>query len=491
MSRRVLSLKQLSIGAMLLFALVLAIALLLTDHESTHSSTIGDRMNAGELDTLAAEAPTDSGSYIPRDDLFGVQPLRMEEWEGIMAWRLEVKTDPGNRPPPCQPFGHVDWPDGTPAPLARIEMLTNERTGGVGGSQWVDTGIRTDDLGNYELPPQEICPLRLAAETIEPHPGRGEEHDPPDGVDGSFRIRRDILLEEACSVVGEVRGVNGERLSAEVSADPSHYLGQLFRGDDNAYLARHPETRGRYFAYGTQSDEEGRFTFESLYSGDWTIYADAEEYRPAFVELSWGDGEACPGHLIVELQSDQCWSIYVFDERGQPIGNAYNKVVATMRTDGNSLSSGEVVYTNGEGIAEVCNTTPRGSFVESTAPGYTWEGARFREGEPYLEVTLHPAGIIEASLPSEVPDHAQARVFTTHALRGKDEGACLIRDHTLRCDLIPAGEVALLLKVQGFEDWTNTVWMHARQTTYLGELDLVRIPGEPYRWQMNIEPWSL
>lgn len=432
-----------------------------------------------------------SGTYLPRDDLFGSEPIHVEWWDDVMAMRLEVMNDPAHRPPPCQPFGSVRWPDGSPVPRARIEMLTNKRTGVVGGSTWVDTGIGTDEQGDYELPPQEICPLRLAAETTDPRPGRGEEYDPPGEGDLPFRIRRDIVLEEACTVEGTVRSTTGEPLDAQVAADPSHYLGEMFRGVKNAYSARHPETRGRYFSYTTQSHEDGSFLFPSLLSGDWTIFADREGHRPAFVELHWDDDGACPDHAAIELEPDTCWTIFVHDEQGRPISGAYNSVVATMRTDRSSLSSGEVVYSDAEGLAEVCGTTPRGSFVESTAPGYTWEGTHFHDGDTLLDVLLHPAGVIEAHLPPSTPDDARVNARATHESQGRSESVCLIRSLHLRCETVPAGNIELQIKIGGYEAWTKAFTMPAGETVDLGELDLVPIPGEPYQQEWSIDPWSL
>ncbi len=474
--------------------LVLAVVVIVLGRSVTDRSSPASEGRPGpsvdDQTTLPADRSHSAG-HVPRDDLFGTEPFHTEWLDEVMAMRLRVMNDPANRPPPCQPFGSVRWADTTPAQRARIEILTNKRTGSVGGGTWIDTGIETDEQGDYELPPQDICPLRMAAATTRPRPGRGEEHDPPEEDELPFRIRRDIVLEEACSIRGEVRDVNGEPLVAQVAADPSHYLGDMLRGDPDAYSARHPETRGRYFSYTTNSDEDGSFALPSLLSGDWTIHADLDGYRPSFVELHWHDGGACPEPATIELEPDSCWSVFVHDEEGRPIPGAYVRVVATLRTDRSALSSGEVVHTDRDGLADVCNTTPLGSFVECTAEGYGWEGARLQQGETVLDVTLHPGGTLEALLPSDTPDDAHVEVLATHPQHGRDHLSCLLRSRYLRCDSVDAGSVIVRIKIGGFEAWEGAVTITGGETAYLGPQDLVPIPGEAHQRDWDIDPWSL
>ena len=128
--------------------LVLAVVVIVLGRSVTDRSSPASEGRPGpsvdDQTTLPADRSHSAG-HVPRDDLFGTEPFHTEWLDEVMAMRLRVMNDPANRPPPCQPFGSVRWADTTPAQRARIEILTNKRTGSVGGGTWIDTGIETDE----------------------------------------------------------------------------------------------------------------------------------------------------------------------------------------------------------------------------------------------------------------------------------------------------------------------------------------------------------
>ena len=334
--------------AVMVVILAAAISLLILHRSPTNVETASHDQAGEDVDIHDPVASHRTRPATPED---WKQDFREDpEWWMREAARRSKQAD---LPGPCKSFGHVTWEDGVPAPGARIEMLMTRRHGASGVS-WEDTGTRTDDDGWYELAELPNCPLRLAASTSDPFPGRAEEMEAPASEEFPRRLRRDLVIQPVCAIAGRVTDMEGVPLQASVHADPSLWLNAKLHGLD-APRDISPDLSGRFWAYEAISSRDGRFEFSGLPDGNWTLMAEADGHRSDLVELAFDSGE-CPRAAEFILQPNTCWSIQVRDPDGAPIAGATVYVLTIMRS--RVGWTGEIVETDADGVAMVCETTP-------------------------------------------------------------------------------------------------------------------------------------
>lgn len=424
-------------------------------------------------------------------DAAGDPAVPVGQTELLDMWRktdfvlehLEQAADTSQLPPPCVSFGTVRWTDGSPAPDARIETLITRRHG-ASAKSWVDTGVRTDRGGNYELPPQRACPLRLAATTTEPHPGRGEEFGPPGEGEIPYRIRRDLTIEPVCPVEGRVLDATGESIESRVAASPNHWLVARLHGFRSSLAGDLPE-RWRNWAYRTTTDDEGFFAFDALPNSDWTLMAEAEGYEAGIVELSFEAGD-CPEPVSFSLEPASCWTASVFDPDSNPIPDAVVWALSIVRS--RVGWTGEEVITGPDGKARVCEVPALGSSFEACATGFTCNVTFNYEGHELAEVTLFPAGGAVAEIEPPPPDTEDCSVGAEVAgpASGYTGIFCEVRGGRLRADPIPAGNALLTIRLPGFEKLRVNARISRGQAADLGVLRFE--PGGDVEAQD--EPWS-
>ena len=441
------------------------------------------------LSSTVAAASSDASLV---SEVTGEQVELLDLWrqDDFVQEHLEEVADRSQLPPPCVSFGTVRWADGSPVADARIETLLTRRHG-ASGTSWEHTGVRTDAAGNYELPAQDICPLRLAASTTSPPPGRGEEYGPPGEGEIPHRIRRDLTVEPVCVVDGEILDSDGEPLDGRVAANPNHWLvGRLhgFKSNDSQG-GDWRERKGRFWAYVAYTDDEGFFAFDTLPDGDWTLMAEVEGYEPGLVELSFEDGD-CPEPVSFSLESMSCWTVAVFDPEGNPIPNAEVWAISIIRS---RLGwTAETVPTGPDGRAQICEITARGSGVEACGPGFTCVSEKNYEGSDYVEITVYPAGGVVAVIDPPPPDGIGCSVGA-----GVDGPAnnyadlyCEIRDGVLRAEPVPAGDVRLGITITGFEKVRKEARIHQGGVTDLGVIRPIT-DADYEDWREGRSVWRL
>lgn len=451
------------VGTGIILAVVLLLWFFLRTGEDAPQS--GDQ-SSNQSSTVVSTAPDATLVSDSTNDQMELLDLWRED--DLVREHLEDVADRTQLPPACVSFGTVRWADGSPVPEARIETLITRRHG-ASGISWEDTGVRTDAEGNYELPAQDICPLRLAASTTSPRPGRGEELGPPVEGDAPYRIRRDLTVEPVCTVHGEILDFDGQPLQGRVAANPNHWLVGRLHGFKHKE-SRGKEWNGRFWAYVETTDDEGTFTFDTLPDGDWTLMAEFDGYEPGLVELSFEEGD-CPEPVSFRLEPMPCWTAGVFDPEGNPIPNAEVWALSIIRS--RVGWTGETVVTGPDGRAKVCDVPARGSSFEACATGFTCNSAKNYEGEDYAEVTLDPAGGILAVLDPMPSDVMDCRVGAKLESDSDSHSAlCEIQDGVLRADPVPAGDVQVSIRIPGFEKVRMNTRIQPGRVTKLGVIRL-------------------
>ncbi len=419
------------------------------------------------------------------------EPLELLDlWrrDDLIKEHLEEVADRSQLPPACVSFGTVRWADGSPVADARIETLITRRHG-ASGTSWEDTGVRTDKAGNYELPVQDICPLRLAASTTSPPPGRGEEYGPPGEGEIPHRIRRDLIIEPVCVIDGEILDASGEPLDGRVAANPNHWLVGRLHGFKHME-SRGKEWNGRFWAYSATTDDEGFFAFDTLPDSDWTLMAEVDGYEPGLVELSFEEGD-CPEPVSFSLEPMSCWTAGVLDPEGSPIPNARVWAISIVRS--RVGWTGETVITGRDGRAQVCDVPARGSSFEACATGFTCNSMKNYEGEEYAEVTLDPAGGVAAVIDSVPLDASDCSVGAKVAKGSSSYSSihCEIRDGALRADPVPVGDVRVRIRIKGHEQWLGRAHVSQGQVTDLGVIRLEPKADDGDDWESRQSVWRL
>jgi len=154
------------VGAGVVLGVVLLLLLVLRIGEIAPQP---DAPSANMSPSIDAEFPEVSFAANPTGE--PLELLDLWSRDDLVREHLEEVADRSPLPSACVSFGTVRWLDGSPAADARIETLITRRHG-ASGTSWEDTGVQqTDAEGNYELPAQDICPLRLAASAPRRRPG--------------------------------------------------------------------------------------------------------------------------------------------------------------------------------------------------------------------------------------------------------------------------------------------------------------------------------
>ncbi len=363
-----------------------------------------------------------------------VEPGPIDLPAGTPDLRRNALGHPRVQRPPCRPFGRVTWEDGTAAEGAEIEVLDQGADFGK-YNLWTPTGVFTSSTGNYELPHQEGCPLRLGA-TL-PGRGRGEEKaDPlPRNARVPYDMERDIIMERAVSVAGRVvddedRPIDGAMVSASRAwlDDPEDLM-------NNALDREAWGMVGMNMAYADTTGPDGGFELRALTLDTWALTAEAEGYEPVKVELEHL-GKAAPGFTEIRLQPARCWTVRVNDETREPIGGAEVLVSAGLQTH---FAFDEAV-TNGTGVAEICSVAATGANLSVKAPGHLQAHVHNDDGLLELVVDLEPAASLHGVVaePSLCP--GPARVFLGIRQDFHWEEATVDADCDVTFDHLPVGE---------------------------------------------------
>lgn len=301
----------------------------------------------------------------------------------------EIKPRKIDTPEPCEVFGIVQDIDGARISNASIEILVTPKYGPY-SNQWIETGVFTDSYGYYELPPQERCPMRMAA--VVRNELRGEEFGPP--VTGTsiapYYFRRDITVKKAKLFNGTVVNAKMEPIeNAVVCGSPEIYLESDFS----------IEASSRLWSYSTVTDKNGYFELGTIPTGVWRIIIESDEGQPVDKYIENNENERNIDDGIFIVPSPSCWSIVVTNSSGEYIETAevtitpgvYGESASCSTLSGNSKFT---YFTDSDGLVNVCDRKPGDALIEAKKTGYTREIFRNRTGQHPVVLQLESADTV-------------------------------------------------------------------------------------------------
>ena len=286
----------------------------------------------------------------------------------------------------------VRWEDGVPVEGAEIHVFVPDPAYqglfNIKPRSWVSIGVKTDAVGGYRLPRQDICPLRLGASLD--GEGWAEEWDRPvpKWETAPDQMRRDLVMRAVRVIEGTVvdpegRGVAGATVSAAITwtLDEERIHGSTKEERTSVWW----ESVFRAWAHQTTSDDDGSFRLSSLVEEDWTLVAEADGYSYGLTEVS--SGGLSVRDVRVVLADPECWTVRVTDDLGLAVSDA----VVTVWPDMTATDRRQEVATDQGGLARVCEVEPQDANVQGDAADLVPSMAKNTEGETFFDLQLERA----------------------------------------------------------------------------------------------------
>lgn len=286
--------------------------------------------------------------------------------------------------------GVVLSPDGTPRAGATVyarTQVTPSGWAGFGGPRSVTTGSTvTDEAGRFEITGLESGSFSVHASAVDPEASTEDQAITLRAVAKAVEAGSDgtrLQLQSPIGLVGRVVDDRGEPVDA--------FKIEARRVD----VSETPQSENF-------TDEEGRFLFERIAEGSWSLLARADGYVTSedwAVELP---GQAGVEHEFV-LTRQASVSGVVLDSTGAPIAEA-----RVSAEDGSSSGSGwgrprgERTTTDAEGRFVLAGLKPGGQLITAAAEG-------FADSEAW-QVQLEPGQLM---------DQAALSLRTGGTIRGK------------------------------------------------------------------------
>jgi len=328
--------------------------------------------------------------------------------------RSIATTDIEDTPParrrrgPCVAHGVVSWEDGELVEGAEIHVFVPDpafkSVWGFKPRSWVPTGIATDDSGEYRLPRQETCPLRLGA-SFDGH-GWAEEWDRPVTKRDTppYEMRRDLTMRAAKEIVGRVvnpddEPVEGATVSASIAWTQDRDM--IYRTTREERTPRFWETALRGWAHQTATDEDGAFRFEALELEDWKLLAEADGYSQGMIEIA--REELGVESVVIAMNDPECWVVRVVDEHDVPVEGARLTISPSIA----ATDRRQERVSDPSGRVEICEVDPHGAGILGVADGMTREWVTNVTGQQEYELMLyHAATLVGTVQPPPLTDRS-------------------------------------------------------------------------------------